>query len=148
MIKSYSIFITSVMSICLFSACSKKLNSSDLILPTNDANLNLTVNLSDKDNEALTYNGGFKIISVEKIHVLVSRKTETIYWASACDCNAAVHSSAKPVLNYILDKSILKDDVCGSEFDATSGAVIKAPAASALSIYKVVKENNLLKVTK
>jgi nitrite reductase/ring-hydroxylating ferredoxin subunit len=148
MIKSYSFFITSVMCICLFYSCSKKSNSSELILPTSDANLNVTLSLSDKDNEALTYNGGFKIISVEKIHVLVSRKTETIYWASACDCNASVHSSSIPVLNYLLDKGILKDDICGSEFDATSGAVVKAPASLALSVYKVKNENGVLKITK
>jgi nitrite reductase/ring-hydroxylating ferredoxin subunit len=143
-----TILATSILLTFLFMACSKKNNSSELILPDSNPDINISLKLSDKDNEALTYNGGFRIIKIEKKHILVCRKTETLYWASACDCNANVHSSAIPTLSYIKELGILKDNTCGSEFDAISGIAVKAPASVALTTYKVSLENGELKITK
>jgi nitrite reductase/ring-hydroxylating ferredoxin subunit len=142
------ILSTSILLTFLFIACSKKHNSSELVLPVSDPNINVTLKLSDKDNEALTYNGGFRIINLESKHILVCRKTETLYWASACDCNASVHSSGVPTLTYIKELGLLKDNVCGSEYDAASGIAVKAPASIALNTYKVMVENGELKITK
>jgi nitrite reductase/ring-hydroxylating ferredoxin subunit len=139
---------TSISLTFLFNACSKKQNSSELILPDSNPIINVTLKLSDKDNEALTYNGGFRIINIESKHILVCRKSETLYWASACDCNASVHSSSIPTLSYIKEMGILKDITCGSEYDAVSGIAVKAPASTALSTYKVSVENGVLKITK
>jgi nitrite reductase/ring-hydroxylating ferredoxin subunit len=146
--KKIIIVSSSILLTFLFIACSKKNNSSELVLPVSDPNINVTLKLSDKDNEALTYNGGFRIINLETKHILVCRKSETLYWASACDCNASVHSSAIPTLSYIKEQGILKDNTCGSEYDAASGVAVKAPASAALTTYKVTFENGELKITK
>jgi hypothetical protein len=141
-------FILSIVVTQLLLACSKKTNDSDIILPDVSTPINVNLNLSDKDNDALTYNGGFRIINYEKLHILVSRKNATSYWAIACDCNANVHSSTFPVLNYQIDKGTLKDNVCGSEFDAITGSVIKSPASIALVSYKAILENGILRISK
>jgi hypothetical protein len=135
-----------IIFISSFASCKKTNNKSELELPDQDIQINLSLNLSDQDNEALNVNGGYRIITIENKHVIVCRKNAANFWAKSCDCNASVHSSNIPVLTYLKDQGILKDNVCGSEYDAISGVVIKSPATLALKAYTATLENGILKV--
>jgi nitrite reductase/ring-hydroxylating ferredoxin subunit len=132
---------------CLFiSSCKKKASASELEIP--ETPINISVNLNDQSNAALQSNGGFKVITFESKHFLLVRKNSTSFWASACDCSANVHNGNTSVLNYVVDQSKLKDNTCGSEFDAQSGAVIKAPASAPLTTYKAILEGSIVRITR